>query len=357
MFDYTSKSQILDYIATINPIKYERSRNSLSGSVTYLSPYITSGIITLTEVKDIILRKHNLSNNYKLIQELAWRDFFQSVYLNKGEAIFSDLKSTQINIISDELPQAILDANTGITAIDNAIKKLYTTGYIHNHERMWLASIICNIAGTSWLTGAKWMYHYLLDGDFASNMLSWQWVAGTFSSKKYYANQENLNKYTGTKQFGTFLDKSYEDLINIPIVPPQLLNRACLNLETKLSIPDKYQFKTKEKQNLIIITKNTINSDFQINNPSSNDSDLVLHIDYDEQDKYPISQARLDFIIKLLKIELPACKILISTKDQLNQLSSQYKNVSTTSQTRMFPTLTEYYPSFFKFWDKASKLI
>jgi deoxyribodipyrimidine photo-lyase len=366
MFDHTSKSQILSYIATIDPIKYERSRNSLSGSVTYLSPYITSGIITLSQVKDIILSKHTFSKSYKLIQELAWRDFFQSVYLAKGEDIFLDLKSTQSNVISDELPQAILEANTGITAIDTAIKKLYSTGYIHNHERMWLASIVCNIAGTSWITGAKWMYYYLLDGDFASNMLSWQWVAGTFSSKKYYANQENINKYTGTKQFGTFLDKSYEDLIDETEVPAILQTRTSLNLETKLSIPEKYQFKQPKKNNLIIITKNTINIDYQQNNSNhinnnhnenQTEIDFILHIDSDEQNKYPISQARLDFIIRLLNIELPTCKILICTKDELNQLSSKYKTVTTTTQPRMFPSLTGYYPSFFKFWDKASKLI
>jgi deoxyribodipyrimidine photo-lyase len=308
-------------------------------------------MITLNEVKDIVLRKHSLKNSYKLIQELAWRDFFQSVYLSKGQAIFSDLKYPQLNVISEDLPQAILEATTGITAIDTAIKKLYSAGYIHNHERMWIASIVCNVASTSWLTGAKWMYHYLLDGDVASNMLSWQWVAGSFSSKKYYANQENINKYSGSKQFGTFLDASYEGLNEIN-VPQILQNRSKLSLKTKLSIPEKYQYGSKNKANLTIITKNTIN-----NKLSSEDSDCILHLDIDEQKLFPISQARLDFLVSVIEMELPTCKILLASTEEMSRISGKYTEVTQPKQDRMFPLLTNYYPSFFKFWDKAAAWI
>lgn len=109
-------------------------------------------------------------------------------------------------------PKKLADAATGITAIDKCINDLYQTGYMHNHARMYVASLACNIAKSHWRSPARWMYYHLLDADWASNALSWQWVAGAFSSKKYYANQENINKYCSTNQSGTVLDKSYEDL-------------------------------------------------------------------------------------------------------------------------------------------------
>ena len=103
----------------------------------------------------------------------------------KGNAIFTDLKQDQPKVDHHELPTAIEHAKTGIDAIDNGIKELYQTGYMHNHARMYTAMLTCNIAQAHWLSPAKWMYYHLLDGDLASNMLSWQWVAGSFSSKKY----------------------------------------------------------------------------------------------------------------------------------------------------------------------------
>lgn len=351
MHNFQTKSEIHQFIQSIDPIRYEQTRNNLKGSVTMLSPYITAGVVTLNEIKYMVLNKNKLNNSYKLIQELAWRDFFQSVYLSKKNDIFEDLKNQQIGIVSDQMPKSILEANTGITAIDDAIKKLYTTGYIHNHERMWLASIVCNIAGTSWLTGARWMYYYLIDGDLASNMLSWQWVAGSFSSKKYYANQENINKYAGFKQFKTFLDKSYEELPDMP-VPEILTERQELNLPVKLIIPTKYIYESKTNDNAIFLSKNTINSNYIEPN-----YDYILFIDQDEQNRFPIGQNRLDFIIKMIDMELPECKILLSDSTTMESIKTRYSNTITKSQERMFPTLTEYYPSFFKFWDRAQKLV
>ena len=82
---------------------------------------------------------------------------------------------------------------------------------------MYLASITCNMAKSHWLVPSKWMYYHLLDGDIASNNCSWQWVSGAFSSKKYYCNQENINKYCFTKRTNSFLDKTYEDIVQMEV--------------------------------------------------------------------------------------------------------------------------------------------
>jgi deoxyribodipyrimidine photo-lyase len=351
MHTFQSKSEILEFIEAIDPLKYGQTRNSLNGAVTCLSPYITAGVIILNQVKDVILSQSRLQSDYKMLQQLAWRDYFQSVYLSQNDKIFEDFKSSQSKVVSELLPKAILDGNTGILAIDRAVSTLYNTGYIRNHERMWLASIICNIAGTKWQTGAAWMYYYLIDGDFASNMLSWQWVAGTFSSKKYYANQENLNKYSGLNQFGTFLDRSYEELATLDI-PKVLDTRQELDLSSCLSIPSEYRYQAKTNKNLTVIDKNTINSYY-----ITPESDYILFIDTGEQNKFPICQKRLDFIISMIKWEIPSCQVLLATSAKKEEICSHYSKVSYAKQVRMFPSMVDYYPSFFKFWDKASKLI
>ena len=118
------------------------------------------------------------------------------------------------------MPKAILEGSTGIEVVDEAIRELYETGYMHNHMRMYVAAICCNMGHSHWLAPSRWMYSHLLDGDIASNQLSWQWVAGTFSNKKYYANQENINRFFHSSQQHTFLDVPYEhfDSMEIPNV-------------------------------------------------------------------------------------------------------------------------------------------
>jgi deoxyribodipyrimidine photo-lyase len=142
----------------------------------------------------------------KLIQELAWRDYWQQVWIVKGDEIHKDLKHPQFPVRNYKIPKAIATAQTGINAVDEAIQELYSSGYMHNHMRMYVATLCCNIARCHWRESAKWLYAHLLDGDLASNQLSWQWVSGANASKKYYANQNNINKYWGSNQKNTFLD-------------------------------------------------------------------------------------------------------------------------------------------------------
>ena len=102
---------------------------------------------------------------------------------------------------------------------------------MHNHLRMYTAAICCNIGQYHWLQPAKWMYYHLLDGDWGSNALSWQWVAGTNSHKKYIANQENINKYCFTKDENTFLDKSYAELSAFEKIPLEIKDEMDLFLQ------------------------------------------------------------------------------------------------------------------------------
>jgi deoxyribodipyrimidine photo-lyase len=220
----------------VQPEAYARSRNFVDGKVTRLSPYLSRGVISTKDVIDSLLAR-GLSWNQveKLVQELGWREYFQRVWQHLGKGIDEDIRHPQPNVRHHGMPLAIQQGETGIEGIDQGIESLLKAGYMHNHQRMYTAALACNIAHAHWKQSARWMYYHLLDGDWASNALSWQWVAGSFSNKTYVANQENINRYTGTFQRGTFLDMDYESLSDLSI-PDVLRPHGIPALDTQLAL-------------------------------------------------------------------------------------------------------------------------
>ena len=184
-------------LAAVRPGEYARTRNSLDGAATKLSPYITHGFLTLPEVLAAVTAREPLEVQHLFVFELGWREYFQHVWQHRGDAIFQSLHP---GVLPDaayavDLPADLLNACTGVPAIDAAVRTLYATGYLHNHARMWLASYAVHIRKLHWRAGADWLYGHLLDGDLASNHLSWQWVAGTGSSKPYLCNAANVARF------------------------------------------------------------------------------------------------------------------------------------------------------------------
>lgn len=206
----------------VQPASYARSRNTLDGAVTGLSPYFTHGLLTPAEAARNIHARYPLSFEDKLVFEFGWRAFFHHVWSRSKhpDAILEDMhgQAPWDGHYADTLPLDIRQGCTGVPAIDNAVRLLYSTAYLHNHMRMWLASYVVHVRKVHWRAGADWLYGHLLDGDLPSNHLSWQWVAGTFSSKPYVFNAENVLKYApaGAHQAwdcsGTVIDKSYDAL-------------------------------------------------------------------------------------------------------------------------------------------------
>ena len=216
-------------LATIDPRAYDQTRNYLDGQVTWLSPFITHGVISTAEVASYVLQERNPKACYRLLFELGWREFFHRTWQLAGDEIFDDMRHAQSKVQSDSLPQAIIEAQTGINVIDECIDTLKLHGLMHNHARMWVAGMTCNMAGTYWREPARWLHYHLLDGDLASNTLSWQWIAGTFSNKQYVANQDNIDKYSKSSQTGSWLDVPYENFTDFP-TPAHLCKRSALEL-------------------------------------------------------------------------------------------------------------------------------
>ncbi len=198
----------------VSPKDYAHSRNALNGAVTHLSPYLTHGFLSVPDVASAMYHQYRVGVQHKLIYELGWREYFQHMHHHLGEGIAQSLHEGVLPdaAYSTELPEDVRHACTRVPAIDTAIRMLYTTGYLHNHARLWLASYIVHLRKVHWRVAADWMYSHLLDGDVASNYLSWQWVAATSSSKPYLFNAEMVEKFAPENWHsrGTSIDASYE---------------------------------------------------------------------------------------------------------------------------------------------------
>jgi deoxyribodipyrimidine photo-lyase len=211
-----TREAALARVNAVRPADYARSRNSIDGAVTGLSPYITHGLINLAEVLAGVTAKHPLDVQHKFVFELGWREYFRHVWAFRGGNIFESLREGLLpqTSYSTLLPADIRMAATDVPVIDMAVRTLYATGYLHNHARMWLASYVVHVRKVDWRIAADWLYSHLLDGDLASNHLSWQWVAGTGSSKPYLFNADNVARYAPASWHspGSVVDQSYEAL-------------------------------------------------------------------------------------------------------------------------------------------------
>jgi deoxyribodipyrimidine photo-lyase len=358
----TSYAEILQRVRHIDPIKYGSTRNYLNGSVTYLSPYISRGVISTKFIlSEILKRGYKPIQIEKFIQELAWRDYWQQIWIAKGDAINIDLKNQQTPVSNTSIPKAIVEANIGIEAIDKATQAFYKTGYVHNHLRMYIASIACNIAQSHWKVPAQWMYYHLLDADWGSNALSWQWVAGVNANKKYVANQDNINKYCFSQQKNTFLDVSYEAFNGLEI--PEILKDTS-QLELKTPLP-------KHKTIVIDETLPTcIHTFYNLDPLWKNDilANRILLLEPSHFRQYPVSQKTIDFIIKISEECITGIQIYVG---EFNDLITNYnfgniyykehplnKHFKGHEEPRdwMF-NVQGYYPSFFAFWKQCKKEI
>jgi len=211
-----TRQDALDRVSAVRPGDYARSRNAIEGAVTCLSPYITHGLVSLPEVLTAVAAKHSLDVQHKFVFELGWREYFRHVWAFRGEQIFESLREGLLpqTSYSALIPADIRQAATGVPVVDMAVRTLYATGYVHNHARMWLASYVVHVRKVDWRIAADWLYGHLLDGDLASNHLSWQWVAGTGSSKPYLFNADNVARYAPAAWHspGSVIDQSYEAL-------------------------------------------------------------------------------------------------------------------------------------------------
>jgi deoxyribodipyrimidine photo-lyase len=189
-------------LEAIDPPLYARTRNHLDGAVTRLSPYLRHGIVTTAEVRDLALAESG-EQAAKLVNELGWRDYYQRVHSKLGHHIWEDQEPYKTGLeaadYAPDLPPEVESGETGLACIDAFAHALARTGYLHNHARMYVAAYVVHWRRVRWQAGAEWFLRHLLDGDPASNNLSWQWIASTFSHKPYMFNRANLERATDAR--------------------------------------------------------------------------------------------------------------------------------------------------------------
>lgn len=171
--------------------------------VSRLSPYLRYRLISEEEVITQVTDALDFSVAEKFIQEVVWRTYWKGA-LHRNAELWYSYKARLGELLSEAniapwgpLYQAAREGQTDLSYFNEWVDELTTTGYLHNHVRMWFASIWIFTFKIPWQLGAAFMYHHLLDGDPASNTLSWRWVAGLHTKgKTYLARPDNIAKYS-----------------------------------------------------------------------------------------------------------------------------------------------------------------
>lgn len=182
---------------------YDLGQNNHT-NVSLLSPYIRHRSLTEIEVLKSVLCYHSKKSSEKFVQEVFWRTYWKG-WLEMRPAVWAAYQS-KLNRLGDDLKtqsgfrkswENACQGETGIECFDSWAKELFDTGYLHNHARMWFASIWIHTLKLPWELGADFFLRNLLDGDPASNTLGWRWVGGAQTiGKTYLASTQNIQKYT-----------------------------------------------------------------------------------------------------------------------------------------------------------------
>jgi deoxyribodipyrimidine photo-lyase len=392
--------KVQSLLSAIDVKRYGKTRNYVSGSVSELGPYVSRGVISTRMVWTYLLQRgHSFEEMFGFVQQLAWRDFFQRVWQGLGDGINEDIRREQEGVLHRVFPAAIAAGNTGIEGIDVGIQRLLSTGYMHNHLRMYTAFLTANLAGAHWRLPAQWMYAHLLDGDWGSNALSWQWVSGTFSNKKYIANQENINRYTHTNQRGTYLDMEYETLAEEPV--PEVLKPTLQAAEalpfsecdatslqlavTKYGLPmfglgssmkenallENSQFENASLENQVVGNRIVIHNYYQLDPlfQSSLTGTRLLLLEPSVFERYPIASHCIDFMLALA-MEIPNVQVFVGEFDDLVGALGPFGHVEIVYQEHplnrhyrgneiprdwLAPEVEGSFSSFFSYWKKVEK--
>ena len=258
-----SRSKALDklnYFIENNLSEYSKLRNFDFGpenrsNISCLSPYITHGIINENEVIKKSLGKFSFSKNEKFIQEVLWRTYWKG-WLELRPNVWSDYL-IELNKIREEYKnnQNFINAIEGKTNIEcfNAwVNELKENNYLHNHTRMWFASIWIFTLELPWQLGAEFFMQHLYDGDAASNTLGWRWVAGVQTQGKHYlASEWNIKKFTNNRFNNIKLNENAPPKISektYSIIKQNFINKNIDN-ENLLIFENNLSFETSDFQN------------------------------------------------------------------------------------------------------------
>ena len=266
--DFANK-KLIDFVDN-NLFEYSKLRNFDFGpdkrtNISCLSPYITHGILTELEVMKLSLKKHSFVKIEKFIQEVLWRVYWKG-WLELRPNVWTDY-IIELNKLKQEFKDNkdylnAIEGKTNIECFNTWVNELKNHNYLHNHARMWFASIWIFTLGLPWQLGAEFFMKYLFDGDSASNTLGWRWVAGVQTKgKNYVASEWNIKKFTNNRFSNIKINENPTPIIddkNYSIVNNSFQNANISNnqdlliFENNLSF-DQTDFKDQSFKNIYFV--------------------------------------------------------------------------------------------------------
>ena len=252
----------LNHFVENNLSEYSKLRNFDYGpdnrsNISCLSPYITHGIINEKEVIKKSLNKFSFEKNEKFIQEVLWRTYWKG-WLELRPSVWTDflieLKKIKGDFQNNQNYKNAIDGKTNVECFNYWVNELKENNYLHNHTRMWFASIWIFTLNLPWQLGAEFFMQHLYDGDAASNTLGWRWVAGVQTQGKHYlASEWNIKKFTNNRFSNIKLNEN---------APPKISEKKYSILKQDFTNPENI-----DQNNLIIFENNLCfeTSDFQNN--------------------------------------------------------------------------------------------
>jgi hypothetical protein len=277
-----------------NLSEYSKLRNFDFGpnnrsNISCLSPYITHGVINELEVISKSLKKFSFAKNEKFIQEVLWRVYWKG-WLELRPNVWSDYLMELDNHRNEfKNNQDYLDAIEGKTKLEcfnQWVNELKENNYLHNHTRMWFASIWIFTLKLPWQLGAEFFMKHLYDGDSASNTLGWRWVAGVQTKGKHYlASEWNIKKFTNNRFQNIKLNEN---------ASPKISEKSYPLIKQNFNNPQNL-----EKKNLLIFENNL---SFEITNFQENNFKKIYIIsNKNENRSIKLSEKLVKFKSLLIK--------------------------------------------------------
>ncbi len=312
----------LDRFVERNLSDYSKLRNFDFGpdkrsNVSCLSPYITHGVLNEVEIIKKSLAKYSFNKNEKFIQEVLWRTYWKG-WLELRPSVWSDY-IISLNSIREKYKEDIdylkaIEGKTNIECFDEWVKELKTQNYLHNHTRMWFASIWIFTLDLPWQLGAEFFLKHLYDGDAASNTLGWRWVAGIQTQGKHYlASEWNIKKFTNNRFQNIKLNEN---------APPKMADKTYSIVNNDFINPTINEDKT------LIIFENSLS--FEISNLKEfKFNKIILVVNSNEFRQVKLSDNVIKFKSELINDQLERIESLsinceIVSVDKLKEIKSDF---------------------------------
>jgi deoxyribodipyrimidine photo-lyase len=327
-----------------NLVEYSKLRNFDFGpqkrnNTSCLSPYITHGLINEVEIINKSLKRFSFAKNEKFIQEVLWRVYWKGwleLRPNVWTDYLSELKIIKKNFKDNKDYLDTIEGKTNIECFNEWINELKKFNYLHNHTRMWFASIWIFTLNLPWQLGAEFFMEHLFDGDAASNTLGWKWVAGIQTQgKNYLATEWNIKKFTNNRFQNIKINeeaepkiskKSYSTIKRSFTNPHLLEDKILLIFDNNLSL-ESTNFNEHNFKKILIVSNTNESREIQLSENTLNFKTLLIN-DQLKRLKEKSVTVEVIKIDELKNIKEPVYALYPTIGENLDYIkSNQLKNI------------------------------